>query len=145
MAFPRKLPGELLGADLTKILKTLWHWVDVCWRDEKRTLNRFGAGPTFQSFWRKTNGKILFKIVLEKTFWRSKQTLHLAGRTGNYGALNGPIIAHVLTERYSKWFYLIIFSFNDLKIPDQIHHCARTILVWFFASTLAVAKYQLRA
>ena len=81
----------------------------------------------FWSFWRKTNGKSLFKILLEKTFQRSKQTLHLAGRTGNSDALNGPIIAHFLTERYNTWFYFIIYSFNDLKKPDQIHHCARTM------------------
>ena len=74
-----------------------------------------GAGPTFKSFWSKTNGKSLFKIVLEKTFGSQNKLLHLAGRTVNYGALNGPIIAHVLTERYNKWFYLIIYSFNDLK------------------------------
>ena len=66
---------------------------------------------------RLTNGKSLFKIVLEKTFGSQNKLLHLAGRTVNYGALNGPIIAHVLTERYNKWFYLIIYSFNDLKIP----------------------------
>ena len=145
VAFPGKLPGGLLGADWTKGLKTGWHWVDVCWRDEKRTWNRLGAGLPFRAFGGRQTAEVCSKFFLKRHFGGQNKLLNLASRTVNYGALNGPIIAHVLTERYSKWFYLIIFSFNDLKIPDQIHHCARTILVWFFASTLAVAKYQLRA
>ena len=62
----------------------------------------------------------------------------------NYGALNGPIIVHVLTERFNKWFYLIIYAFNDLKIPDQIHHCTRTnsmIILWQTVSSNILRIY----
>ena len=85
------------------------------------------------------------RIFLEEIFWRSKQN--------KYGALNGLIITHVLLERCNEGFYLIISELNALKIPDQIHRRMHTQLVWlfqakafpatFFASALAVAKYQL--
>ena len=85
------------------------------------------------------------RTFLEEIFWRSKQN--------KYGALNGLIITHVLLERCNEGFYLIISDLNALKIPDQIHRRMHTQLVWlfqakafpatFFASALAVAKYQL--
>ena len=61
-----------------------------------------------------------------------------------HGVLNGPIIAHVLTERFDKWFYLKIYAFNDLKIPDQIHHCGRTnslIILWQTVSSYILRIY----
>ena len=91
------------------------------------------------------------KFFLKRHFGGQSKLLNLAGQTVNYGALNGLIIVHVLTERFNKWFHLIIYAFNDLKI-HQIHHCTRTnsrlfygkpFPPTFFASTLAVAKYQL--
>ena len=84
------------------------------------------------------------KILLEKTFWRSSKLLNLVGQTVNYGALNGLIIVHVVTERFNKWFYLIIYAFNDLKIPDQIHHCTRTssmIILWQTVSSNILRIY----
>ena len=77
--------------------------------------------------------KVCSKFFLKRRFGRQSKLLNLMDRTVNHGALNGPIIAHVLTERFEKWFYLIIYAFNHLKIRDQIHHCARTdslIILW---------------
>ena len=85
-----------------------------------------------------------FKILLEKTFGGQSKLLNLAGQTVNYGALNGLIIVHVLTERFNKWFHLIIYAFNDLKIPDQIHHCTRTnsmIILWQTVSSNILRIY----
>ena len=52
---------------------------------------------------------------MKRHFGGQNKLLNLASQTVNYGTPNGPTIAHVLTERYNKWFYLIIFAFNDLK------------------------------
>ena len=95
----------------------------------------------------------LFEFFLKRYFGDQNKLLKLAGRTVKYGALNGLIITHVLLERCNEGFYLIISELNALKIPDQIHRRMHTQLVWlfqakafpatFFASALAVAKYQL--
>ena len=95
----------------------------------------------------------LVEFFLKRYFGDQNKLLNLAGRTVKYGALNGLIITHVLLERCNEGFYLIISELNALKIPDQIHRRMHTQLVWlfhakafpatFFASALAVAKYQL--
>ena len=83
----------------------------------------------FRAFGGRQTAKACSKFFLKRHFGGQNKLLNLVGRTVNYDALNGPIIAHVLTERYNKWFYLIIYAFNDLKTPDQIHHCAHAQLV----------------
>ena len=88
--------------------------------------------------------KVCSKIFLKRRFGGQSKLLNLADRTVNYGALNGPIIAHVLTARFEKWFYLIIYAFNHLKIRDQIHHCARTnslIILWQTVSSYILRIY----
>ena len=115
MACPGKLPGGLLGADWTKRLKTGWHWVDVCWRDEKGHGIAWGLDLPLSAFEGRQMAKVWSKFFLKRHFGGQNKLLNLASQTVNYGTPNGPIIAHVLTERYNKWFYLIIFAFNDLK------------------------------
>ena len=84
------------------------------------------------------------KFFLKRHFGGQSKLLNLVGQTVNYGALNGLIIVHVVTERFNKWFYLIIYAFNDLKIPDQIHHCTRTnsmIILWQTVSSNILRIY----
>ena len=84
------------------------------------------------------------KFFLKRHFGGQSKLLNLAGQTVNYGALNGLIIVQVLTERFNKWFHLIIYAFNDLKIPDQIHHCTRTnsmIILWQTVSSNILRIY----
>ena len=76
----------------------------------------------FRAFGGRQKAKVSSKFFLKRHFGGQNKLLNLVGRTVNCGALNGPIIAHVLTERYNKQIYLIIYALNDLKIPDQIHH-----------------------
>ena len=128
--FSWTLPGGLLGADWTKRLKlTLSRCLLMRWK--KGLGIAWELDLPFTAFGGRQTAK--FKILLEKTFWRQSKLLNLAGQTVNFGALNGPIIVHVLTERFNNWYYLIIYAFNDLKIPDRIHHCTRTnsmIILW---------------
>ena len=97
-----------------------------------------------RAFGGRQTAKVCSKFFLKRHFGGQSKLLYLADRTVNYGALNGPIIAHVLTERFDKWFYLIIYAFNDLKIPDQIHHFARTnslIILWQTLSSYILRIY----
>ena len=123
-------------------------------RQNKKIKDRLRLSWTYlRAFGGRQTAEVCSKFFLKRHFGGENKLLNLASRTVNYGALNGPIIAHVLTERYKKWFYSIIFAFKDLKIPDQKHHCAHAQLVQlfyakplpptFFASTSAVTKYQL--
>ena len=137
------LPGGLLGADWTKRLKTSWHWVDVCWRDEKKDSESPGRWNYFLQLLEEDKRQSS-KFFLKRHFGGQSKLLNLAGQTVNYGALNGLIIVHVLTERFNKWFHLIIYAFNDLKIPDQIHHCTRTnsmIILWQTVSSNILRIY----
>ena len=43
--------------------------------------------------------EVCSKFFLKRHFGGQKKLLNLASRTVNYGALNGPIIAHVLTKK----------------------------------------------
>ena len=143
MAFSWTLPGGLLGADWTKRLKTSWHWVDVCWHDEKKDSESPGSW-TYLLQLLEEDKRQSSKFFLKRHFGGQSKLLNLAGQTVNYGALNGLIIVHVLTERFNKRFHLIIYAFNDLKIPDQIHHCTRTnsmIILWQTVSSNILRIY----
>ena len=54
------------------------------------------------AFGGRQTAKVSSKFLLKRHFSDQNKLLNLVGRTVNYGALNGPIIAHVLTERYEK-------------------------------------------
>ena len=56
----------------------------------------------FGAFGGRQTAKVCSKFFLKRHFGGQSKLLYLADRTVNYGALNGPIIAHVLTERYNK-------------------------------------------
>ena len=54
------------------------------------------------SFGGRQTAEVCSKFFLKRHFGAENKLLNLASRRVNCGALNGPIIAHVLTERYNK-------------------------------------------
>ena len=53
-----------------------------------------------RAFGGRQTAKVCSKFFLKRHFGGQNKLLNLVDRTANYGALNGPIIAHVLTERF---------------------------------------------
>ena len=118
----------------------------VVLKNSKNPTRKFGISASeFYSF----SSLVYFSLSLFEFFLKR----YFGDQNKINTALNGLIITHVLLERCNEGFYLIISELNALKIPDQIHRRMHTQLVWlfhakafpatFFASALAVAKYQL--
>ena len=80
-----------------------------CLLTRRRTWNRLGAGLSFRAFGGRQTAEVCSKFLLKRNFGGQNKLFNLASRTVNYGALNGPIIAHVLTEKQ-------VVLFDNLRV-----------------------------
>lgn len=93
-----------------------------------------------------------FPLVIPEVTKSQHNTIPYEIPCGNQGLLTSYSDSWVQIS-YETCVYLTIYALVFLEIPDQVHHCKRVEPVWlfhagtfpatFFASTLALAKYQL--